>query len=140
MGNTVLTNRIFPIYLRYVDIFEAFSLDWNLINLQKNKMAKPTKCISVLEAKQLQQNWIDTRANDIEKAMDQEDARSVFYTVAELEEYLEYVKTESTKQGITNPGIRIYFAAYNDAESNKATAFLAPIKGDTNDSDTNYKI
>ncbi|MFT5437342.1 MAG: hypothetical protein ACI840_001996 [Ulvibacter sp.] len=103
-------------------------------------MVKPAKCISESEARQLQENWIDTRAKDIERAMGEQDARSVFYTVSELEEYLLYVKTESTKQGIANPGIRIYFAAHNDAKSKLATAFLAPTKGDTNDSDTNYKI
>ncbi|MFT4849223.1 MAG: hypothetical protein ACI83B_001761 [Sediminicola sp.] len=103
-------------------------------------MAKPIKCISELEARQLQKNWIDTRAKDIDKAMDEEDARSVFYSVAELEEYLKYVKSESTKQGVSDPGVRIYFAAYNDAKSKKATAFLAPTKGDTKTSDTNYEI
>jgi hypothetical protein len=103
-------------------------------------MTKPAKCISESEARQLQQNWIHTRANKIEDAMGEEDARAVFYTVAELEEYLEYVKYESTKQGVSNPGIRIYFGAYNDAKSNKATAFLAPTKGDTNTSDNNYEI
>ncbi len=112
----------------------------SLINQSKNKMAKPKKCISVLEAKQLQKNWIDTRAKDIEKALDEEDVRVVFFTVAELEEYLEYVKSESKKQGFFNPGIRIYFAAYNDEKSTKATVFLAPAKGDTIESDINYKI
>jgi excinuclease UvrABC nuclease subunit len=103
-------------------------------------MAKPAKCISESEARQLQQNWIDTRAKDIKKDMGEEDARQVFYTVAELEEYLAYVKTESTKQGISTPGIRIYFAAYNDDKSKKATVFLAPTKGDTTASDNNYNI
>jgi hypothetical protein len=103
-------------------------------------MAKPTKCISESEARQLQENWIDTRAKDIDRTMDEEDARSVFYSVAELEEYLKYVKSESTKQGVSDPGIRIYFAAYNDDKSNKATAFLAPTKGDTTASDNNYNI
>jgi hypothetical protein len=103
-------------------------------------MVKPIKCIPVDEARQLQKNWIDTRALDIEKAMKVEDARSVFYSVAELEEYLEYVKAESTKQSITSPGIRIYFAAYDDAKSKKATAFLAPTRGDTKESDNNYQI
>ena len=103
-------------------------------------MAKPTKCISVSEARQLQKNWIDTRAKDIKKATGNEDAREVFFTVAELEEYLAYVKSESTKQGFSNPGIRIYFAAYDSAISSKATAFMAPTEGDTIASDNNYNI
>jgi hypothetical protein len=101
---------------------------------------KPTKCISESEARQLQKNWIDTRAKDIKTNMGEEDAREVFFTVAELEEYLEYVKSESSKNGISNPGIRIYFAAYDDVKSKKATAFLSPTKGDTVSSDNNYKI
>ena len=103
-------------------------------------MPKPTKCITVANAKQLHENWINTRAADIEKAMGSVDVRDVFYTVAELEEYLEYVKTESNKQGFSTPGIRIFFAAHNDESSTKATVFLAPTEGNTLTSDTNYNI
>ena len=103
-------------------------------------MTKPTKCIPVAEAKQLQQNWINTRAGEIKKALGFEDVREIFYTVAELEEYLEYVKTESSKQGFSNPGIRIYFAAHDDTNSKKATVFLAPTEDKTVSSDNNYNI
>jgi hypothetical protein len=101
---------------------------------------KPAKCISVEAARVLQDNWAETRKPPIDKALGYEDAREVFYTIEELEEFLNYVKDESKKQGITNPGIRIFFGAYNDDKSNKATVFLAPTNGDDKNSDNNYNI
>ncbi|OAB78821.1 hypothetical protein [Cochleicola gelatinilyticus] len=103
-------------------------------------MSKPKNCITPTEAKQLQENWMDTRALYIKNETGSEDVSNVFYTVEELEEYLTYVKNESKKQGIDSPGIRIYFAAYNDSKSKKATVFLAPTEGDAASSNTNYKL
>ncbi|MCR9181804.1 MAG: hypothetical protein NXH73_02660 [Flavobacteriaceae bacterium] len=103
-------------------------------------MSKPTKCVSVQTARDLQNNWVATRQPEIDRALGYTDAREVFYSVEELEEFLNYVKSESKKQGITNPGIRIYFGAYNDVKSNKATLFLAPTTGDDKNSDNNYSI
>lgn len=103
-------------------------------------MAKPAKCISVEEARKLQDNWVSTRAKDIENAQGEEDQREIIYSVEELQEFLDYVKEESTAQGVSNPGIRIYFAAYDNADSDKATVFLAPTKGSAVTSDNNYNI
>ncbi|MEX0997756.1 MAG: hypothetical protein WDZ45_11960 [Flavobacteriaceae bacterium] len=103
-------------------------------------MSKPSKCISVDAARALQDNWVATRQPEIDRTLGYTDAREVFYSVEELEEFLNYVKEESKKQGITNPGIRIYFSAYNDAKSNKATVFLAPTVSDDKNSDNNYSI
>lgn len=91
---------------------------------------KPKKCISVDEAKELEKVWCDTRAKDIDKCMKFQDTREFYYTVEELEEYLDYVKRESKKQKITDPGIRIYFGAYpqHTCKHNHgySTIFLAP--------------
>lgn len=103
-------------------------------------MTKPTKCIPVADARTLQDNWKSTREVDIESAMGVVDTREFVYSVAELQEFLDYVTTESTKQGISDPGVRIYFAAYNNLTSQKATIFLAPTEGGDNDSENNYKI
>ena len=103
-------------------------------------MAKPTKCISVSDARQLQDNWKSTRAVDIEKAIGSEDTREFVYSVEELQEFIDYVKSESLKQGITNPGIRIYFAAYNNSVNDKATIFLAPTNSAAANSINNYSI
>ncbi|UAB80364.1 hypothetical protein INR76_09565 [Marixanthomonas sp. SCSIO 43207] len=103
-------------------------------------MAKPAKCISVDSARELQDNWVNTRAVEIEQAQGSVDTREFFYSVEELQEYLDYVKDMSTKQGITNPGIRIYFAAYDTQSDDKATIFLAPTNGNTSSSSNNYSI
>jgi hypothetical protein len=103
-------------------------------------MNKPSKCIPVTEARTLQDNWVNTRAIDLERDLGYVDTREFVYSVAELEEFLAYVKGESAKSGINNPGVRIYFAAYNDATSNKATVFLAPTIGSNVDSENNYSL
>lgn len=103
-------------------------------------MAKPAKCISVDQARQLQDNWTNTRAIDIERAQGSVDTREFFYTVDELQEYLDYVKDLSKKQGIDNPGMRIYFAAYDSDTNDKATVFLAPTEGATANTENNYNI
>lgn len=103
-------------------------------------MSKPAKCIPVDSARALQDNWVATRQPEIDRTLGYIDTREFFYSVEELEEFLNYVKEESKKQDITNPGIRIYFGAYNNDKSNKATVFLAPTKGDDKNSDNNYDI
>lgn len=103
-------------------------------------MAKPEKCISVAKARELQNNWISTRAVHVERGQGGADQREVIFSLAELEEYLEYVKSESAKQGVKSPGIRVYFAAYNNDDSKKATVFLAPAKGTDVNADNNYEI
>ncbi len=90
----------------------------------------PKKCISVEEAKELQKTWCDTRTPEIDKCIGFEDTREFWWSVKELQKYLKHVKRESRKQGIDDPGIRIYFGAYpqEKCKMNKgyATVFLAP--------------
>lgn len=100
-------------------------------------MSKPSNCITVAEARQLQDNWVATRAVDIERALGSEDTREFLFSVAELEQFLAYVKAGS---GSMNPGIRIYFGAYDNATSDKATVFLAPTNGITAGSPNNYNL
>jgi hypothetical protein len=94
-------------------------------------MEKPKKCISVEGAKALQTKWQVSRGKDIDLAQGYQDKREFWYSVEELQEYLDYVKEKSAEQGVKNPGIRIYFGAYPKAAVKKsyATVFLAPTKG-----------
>lgn len=101
-------------------------------------MSKPTNCISVAEARQLQDNWVATRAVDIEQAMGAEDTREFLFSVAELQEFLDYIKQGSDTG--EQPGVRIYFAAYDNDVSDKATVFLAPTQGITPGSPNNYRL
>ncbi len=91
---------------------------------------RPKKCISIEEAKELQKTWCDTRTPEIDKCLGFEDTREFWWSVEELQEYLKYVKKQSKKQGICNPGIRIYFGAYpkNKCKMDRgySTVFLAP--------------
>ena len=103
-------------------------------------MAKPKNCISVEKARALQNNWISTRAVHIERGHGAADQREVIFSLTDLEEYLKYVKDESEKQGIKSPGIRVYFAAYDTNDSDKATVFLAPAKGVDVNAENNYDV
>jgi hypothetical protein len=103
-------------------------------------MSIPSKCIPIADARVLQQNWLNTRQQVINQHLGYEDQNELFISVAELEEYLNYVKSESANQRIENPGIRIYFAAYDNDQSNLATVFLSPTNGPTVDSANNYNI
>ena len=103
-------------------------------------MPKPKNCISVTEAKSLRSNWISSRAASITNSLGAQDASDFTFSLAEMEEFLAYVRDESTKQGISNPGIRVYFASYNSVKSNKATVFLAATDGDDENGTNNYNV
>ncbi len=103
-------------------------------------MAKPAKCITVTEAKKLQKRWSDTRAKDIESAEGFKDACEFTFNIDELQEYIDYVKEEAEKQQIKKPGLRLFFAAYNDSKSKKATIFLCPTESDSKNADNIYTI
>lgn len=103
-------------------------------------MAKPKNCISVSEARELHTNWTNTRAREIQRLEGFTDTCDFTFSVAELEEYIAYVKELSANQRIDNPGIRIFFAAYNSEENDKATIFLAPTMGTQRDAENNYDI
>lgn len=101
-------------------------------------MSKPSNCITVAEAKQLQDNWVATRAVDIEQAMGSADTREFLFSVAELQQFLDYIKAGSGMGA--QPGVRIYFAAYDNVTNDKATVFLAPTNGITAGSPNNYNL
>ncbi|GAA0728090.1 hypothetical protein GCM10009430_36870 [Aquimarina litoralis] len=94
------------------------------------KVQKPQKCINVEEARELHDNWCKNRGKRLQKKLGFEDAREFHWTVAELEEYLAYVKQESADQGINDPGIRVYLGAYSKGKCKRgigrATVFFAP--------------
>jgi hypothetical protein len=101
-------------------------------------MPKPSNCITVTEARQLQDNWKATRAVDIEAAMGSVDTREFLFSVAELQQFLDYIKSGSGMGA--QPGVRIYFAAYDNPTNDKATVFLAPTSGITAGSPNNYNL
>lgn len=101
-------------------------------------MIKPSNCITVAEARQLQDNWVATRALDIERSQGSADAREFLFSVAELQEFLDYIKRGSDVD--TPPGVRIYIGAYDKVDSDKATVFLVPTIGTSAGANNNYKL
>ncbi|SFF59430.1 hypothetical protein SAMN04488033_101227 [Salegentibacter agarivorans] len=101
-------------------------------------MKKPKKCISVDKARREQDEWVKTRGKDIREAEGYEDTREFWYSVDELQEYLDYVKEKSKEQGVEKPGIRFYLGAYPKTKEKKSytTMFLSPTKEAVGDAAT----
>ncbi|WP_299607167.1 hypothetical protein [uncultured Aquimarina sp.] len=114
------------------------------------KVQRPKKCIKVEEARELHDNWCKKRGKGLQKSLGFEDAREFHWTVAEIEEYLAYVKQESAEQGIKNPGIRVYMGSYSQSKCKMgrgySTLFFAPTGSrpgagkDGGDDENNYDI
>lgn len=100
-------------------------------------MSKPQDCIPVSKAKILRKNWVETRAKFIEKELSSQDVSDVLFSLDELQQFLDYVKANTKNH---TPGIRIYFAADELALTGKATVFLAPTLGISNNSPNNYDL
>lgn len=103
-------------------------------------MAKPNKCISPQDAEKLFTQWSDTRGEVLKNHLGEHDTCEFTLSISEIREYLDYVESESKDLGISNPGVRLYFGAYNDDKSDKTTFFLAPTVGEGEDDENNYKI
>lgn len=103
-------------------------------------MVKPDKCITPQDAEKLFTHWSNTRGEALRSHLGEHDTCEFTLNISELRDYLDYVESQSKDQGISNPGVRLYFGAYNDAKSNKATFFLAPTMGEDKDAENNYKI
>ena len=101
-------------------------------------MQKPKKCISVEKARKEQDEWVKTRGKEIERGQGYEDTREFWYSLEELQEYLDYVKEKSKEQGVVKPGIRLYLGAYPKTTEKKSytTMFLAPTKEAKGDTET----
>ncbi len=100
------------------------------------------KKVTVAKAKKLQKKWWDTRLNVTTNGKTHEDTCQFFYTVEELQNYLDEVKTKSLEQGVDTPGINIWFGAYDETvdKPSLATVFLAPTKRvKSNDTELEYE-
>jgi hypothetical protein len=90
----------------------------------------PKQLISADKAKELNQNFISKRGDLHDKALGREDANAVWYSLEELENYIEYIKSTGAENGYIVDGIRFYFGVYSeDEEKDKAgytTLFLSP--------------
>ena len=93
-------------------------------------MEKPKKCISRQEAKELQTRWWQSRGKAIERSEKHTDVCAVKFSVAELVEYLKYVKEKSEEQAIEDPGFCIWMGYYapGNRKPSLSTVFLSATK------------
>lgn len=93
--------------------------------------------LSEEEARELQDNWVATRAVEIQKARGAEDSREFLFSVDELQEFLNYIKANTSSM---TPGVRIYLAAYDEKPNDMATVFLSPTLDITKGSPNDYTL
>lgn len=103
--------------------------------------------IKYAEAKKLHQNWLETRGEIIANALGHKESYEINFSANDLLKYLEYVVEASEKQGMENPGIRIFFGIHNNQENQtlnehktKATVILVPTDENSPTSSCNKNI
>lgn len=98
----------------------------------KKKFKKPAGLITIQQADSLEEAYKANQHKAInaflsQNGVDVKDNREVWFSLEELENYLEYVKQESSKQDLEDLGIRVYFGAkMNENKEMKSTIFFFP--------------
>lgn len=94
----------------------------------------PKDTISVAQAKILSKNWEQRNPTEVDSTLEVEGSkkkiRSVWWSLDEINEYLDYAKTESHNLGYTMTGIRVYLGNYGNVKDpikkNRNTMFIVP--------------
>ncbi|HEY6587624.1 MAG TPA: hypothetical protein VIY98_04965 [Nitrososphaeraceae archaeon] len=95
---------------------------------------EPTQLITNELATDLNSRYIEKRSGLILSNIGKEDANAVWYSIEELENYINYVKTKGIEKGIEVNGIRFYIGVYPEdgvkykEKSGLTTIFLSPTK------------
>lgn len=93
-------------------------------------MKRPAKCISIEDARELQKKWKKTRGKLFEDNENYKDCCEVWYSLDELQDYINYVRNLSAEQGVKQPGISMWLGA-EDQKGKKdgiCTIFLSATK------------
>ncbi|SDW08539.1 hypothetical protein SAMN05444411_10143 [Lutibacter oricola] len=93
------------------------------------------------EAIALNQNFVTTRGNIINKTLKKKDAISSWFSVEELEKFITDAKLEAKQQKKEVSGFRVYFGAYGVQEKDKekdnmSTIFIVPTQEVIKNSET----
>ena len=95
-----------------------------------NRPEPPAQVLSVEEANELEEEFVQTRWRVINDAFDIKDARDFWFSLDSLKKYIEFVEFEAKKRGKEDLGIRVYFAAYpensNYPNPGFSTVFMVP--------------
>jgi len=100
----------------------------------KPQYEAPTQLITNNLASDLSARYSEKRSGLILADIGKEDASAVWYSIEELENYINYVKCKGTEKGIDVTGVRFYMGVYpsdSTAYHEKAgltTIFLSPTK------------
>ncbi|CAM4425821.1 hypothetical protein [Flavobacterium terrigena] len=95
---------------------------------------EPTQLITKELATDLNNRYIEKRSGLILSNIGKEDANAVWYSIEELENYINYVKTKGIENGIEVNGIRFYIGVYPEdgvkykEKAGLTTIFLSPTK------------
>ncbi len=98
------------------------------------KIVKPKGVITVEEAKALNDNWTIHRKPAVDSAAKkqgrEQDDRSTYWDLTDIENYLGYAKNYSDSLGYTMTGIRVYLGEYGEnagqTKKNLTTMFIVP--------------
>ncbi|WPO77921.1 hypothetical protein [Flavobacterium sp. KACC 22761] len=93
----------------------------------ERETGRPTQLITRKFAKELHSNFMKYRASIIAKYIKKEDANAVWFSVAELEKYIHYIKSKGEKTGYDVNGIRIYFGVYPEQKKYEEKAGLMTV-------------
>ena len=113
---------------------------------EKQQYEEPTQLITNNIATDLSGRYIEKRSGLILADIGKEDASAVWYSIEELENYINYVKCQGTEKGIDVTGVRFYMGVYpNDSivykeKAGLTTIFLSPTKKRTADLNANRKL
>lgn len=95
---------------------------------------EPTQLITHNMATDLNKRYNEKRSGLILSDIGKEDANAVWYSIEELENYINYVKTKGIEKGIEVNGIRFYIGVYPEdgvkfkEKAGLTTIFLSPTK------------
>ena len=92
---------------------------------------EPKQLITKEIAKTLNTNYNTKRANVINASIQREDANAIWYSLEELENYINYIKNEGKNKGYEVNGIRMYLGVYPETteyaeKQGMTTIFLSP--------------
>lgn len=88
--------------------------------------------ITVSDAEDLNQRYVDTRSLAIDQDLGYTDKRNFNFSIQELKDFIEIVETDSNNLGYENIGITIFMGAYDATvdDPSFATVFLSASRDD----------